>query len=57
MRPKVASMALVSRKKGDPKSAPACEKPSTTATKAGFYFSHSQVENIEICFLVSCYIL
>ena len=57
VRPKVASMTLVSRKKGDSKSAPACEKPSTTATKAGFYFSHSQVENIEICFLVSCYIL
>ena len=37
-------MTLVSRKKEGSKSAPACEKPSTTATKAGFYFSHSQVE-------------
>jgi len=43
VRPRVASMTLVSRKHSDAKkSAPVCEKPSTSATKAGFYFNHSQ---------------
>jgi len=43
VRPRVVGMTLANRKKVESKKlAPACEKPSTTATKAGFYFNHSQ---------------
>lgn len=47
VRPRVVGMTLANRKKVESKKlAPACEKPSTTATKAGFYFNHSQVEKV-----------